>query len=188
MSLDFMGLWERPLDKEVQEICDSPNYRVFVEKLRHMGFSNEQANSNVVKQTFALCASNPEILELSNREVSELCNIEERIERARSKLYELNERNYNNECCAGDILQETKSYIDEFNSALEQCETAEGRDTMRLAQMFVNTVNIESAENNTAYINGLACILSNGKCGSLFGGFKKIDEKKVDDEYERWKL
>ena len=60
-----------------------------------------------------------------------------------------------------------KSYVDVFYKALEETETSEGRDALKRAQMFVNTVDVNTKYDNTAYIIGLASILSCGKTGAI---------------------
>ena len=60
-----------------------------------------------------------------------------------------------------------EDYIDDFNNSLKQCETKEGRDAMRIAQMFVNTVNVDTKYDNTAFIIGLATILSKGEINGI---------------------
>jgi chromosome segregation ATPase len=182
MSLNFMGLLGNPGEDEYK-ICDSPNYKLLETKLLQMGLSKAQVNCKATEATFVVCANNPE--------VTELYEVEKRIEKAKreldnirydasneeQRLRSLKSRYQAQECRAQEIQEETNKYIDEFNDALKNCETAEGRDTLRLAQMFVNSVDIESVQNNTAYINGLACILSGGKCGSMFNGFKKLEKQ-----------
>ena len=71
--------------------------------------------------------------------------------------------------------EDAKRYIDDFYKALEECETKEGRDAMRRAQAFINTVEIETPQNNTAFIDGLARILSLGEMSS-FLKFEKVAE------------
>ena len=68
------------------------------------------------------------------------------------------------------------SYIQNLFSAIERCETAEGRDTLKLAQMFVNSVNIRTAYDNTAFIIGLSAILSHGDVAPL-EELKKINTR-----------
>ena len=68
------------------------------------------------------------------------------------------------------------SYIDDFLAKMEACETAEGRDAMRRAQIFINSIDIETAANNTAFIIGLAAILSDGKIGAI-DGLKSLNKK-----------
>lgn len=76
-----------------------------------------------------------------------------------------------------------QKYLDSFFEALKNCETAEGRDAMRRAQTFVNSVTLNTVYDNTAFIVGLASILSNGEIGAI-EEFKKIDPKLFDDEAE----
>lgn len=73
-------------------------------------------------------------------------------------------------------LDEWTAYIEKFTESLSQCETSEGRDAMRQAQMFVNTVTIKTVYDNTAFVIGLAAILSNSKEGEKF---KALDELKA---------
>lgn len=54
----------------------------------------------------------------------------------------------------------TKEYIETFYKALVECETQEAKDALRAAQMFVNSVDIDTKYDNTAFIIGLASILS----------------------------
>jgi len=80
-------------------------------------------------------------------------------------------------------VEAAKQYIESFYKALEECETKEGRDAMRRAQVFVNTVKIETPQNNTAFIDGLARILSFGETGGLTR-FEKVvtpQEKKISE-------
>ena len=69
------------------------------------------------------------------------------------------------------------AYIDKFFAALNECETPEGRDALKKAQMFVNSVNIKTVYDNTAYINGLAAILTKGESATVADGLEKIDEE-----------
>ena len=78
-------------------------------------------------------------------------------------------------------IKEWEEYVDKFNKSLEECETAEGRDTLRTAQMFVNTVDIETCYDRTAYIIGLASILSNGRMSAI-DELKKINKNLPDVE------
>lgn len=80
-------------------------------------------------------------------------------------------------------LETKQKYLDSFFEALKNCETAEGRDAMRRAQTFVNSVTLNTVYDNTAFIVGLASILSNGEIGAI-EEFKKIDPKLFDDEAE----
>lgn len=60
------------------------------------------------------------------------------------------------------MKEETEHYIQMFLDGLADCETEEGADRLRAAQIFVNSVNIDTKYDNTAYIIGLSAILSGG--------------------------
>lgn len=74
-------------------------------------------------------------------------------------------------------------YVNSFQTGLERCETAEGRDMMRRAQVFKNSVSINTPQNNTAYIEGLANILAGGK--GDFGGLRKLMKTEGYPEYTK---
>lgn len=70
-----------------------------------------------------------------------------------------------------------------FGKSLEAMETPEARDQLKTAQLFTNTVKIQSKENNTAYIQGLAQIL----CGltvkaGLPNGLKPMTRNEFDPD------
>lgn len=71
---------------------------------------------------------------------------------------------------------EVQKNVDEILNQLKECETAEGRDRIKLAQMFVNSVDVNTKYDNTAYIIGLSAILSNGKVAPV-EELKKINTK-----------
>ena len=74
------------------------------------------------------------------------------------------------------IKQETEAYIEDFEKAMRECETEKGRDAMRCAQVFADSVNVETKYDNTAYIIGMAAILSAGAIGPITE-LKKINKK-----------
>lgn len=76
---------------------------------------------------------------------------------------------------ARGVISPTQEYIDKFFKALEECETPEGKDALKKAQMFVNTVNIDTKYDNTAFIYGLASILTQS-CAPL-DELKKVNPK-----------
>lgn len=81
-----------------------------------------------------------------------------------------------------ELKEETRvdnSYINDFLKKMEECETKEGRDTMRKAQVYINTIDIDTKYDNTAFIIGLASILSNGNVGAI-KALKKINPKLPD--------
>ena len=71
-------------------------------------------------------------------------------------------------------------YIETFNKALEECETAEGRDAMRRAQVYVNSVNIKNDANNTYFIQGLAMVMA----GYPLGNITKFEKSTIPEPKE----
>lgn len=76
----------------------------------------------------------------------------------------------------GKYLTEERQYVHDWLEALKDMETAEGRDLMRKVQVFVNSVDIKTKYDNTAFIVGLVSLLSNGKIGAI-DELKKINRK-----------
>lgn len=103
-----------------------------------------------------------QVLHLENR----IKNLRMEKEEAEHYLNKVKERASDYICSEWREMQE---YIDKFYAALNECETAEMRDNMRCAQTFVNSVDVDTKYDNTAFIVGLAAILSNG-------GINGIDE------------
>lgn len=73
---------------------------------------------------------------------------------------------------------EAKSYIEKFNASLENMESEEARDRLRTAQVYVNSVDIKTAYDNTAFINWFGAILAGDKTGGI-ESFKKINPESV---------
>lgn len=71
-------------------------------------------------------------------------------------------------------VEEKEQYINNFLEGLKECETPEARDAMRTAQVFVNSVDVSTKYDNTAFIIGLATILTNGKMNGV-DELKKIN-------------
>ena len=76
--------------------------------------------------------------------------------------------------------ENVKEYVERFYSAINDCETPEGRDALRAAQMFVNSVNVDTKYDNTAFIIGLSAILTMGKIAPI-EELRKINKKAVPD-------
>lgn len=65
-------------------------------------------------------------------------------------------------------------YIRDWNEALKNCETPEARDAMRTAQVFMNSVNVDSSYDNYAFILALGAILSRNNIPAEFERFEKV--------------
>lgn len=169
-------------------ITDNENYTKYAQKLMDAGIAKRIAYNKTARTAFAVCSENPDLFKMATleneieRDESTLKMLRTNIEAAKKELKKIEAqtdglqkvaRKFPGITRASEIYKKNEELIDSFNKSLQECETEEGRDTMRKAQLFVNSVDVNTDQNNTVFINGLACILSDGKCGSLFDGFKK---------------
>ena len=142
-------------------------YDCLKEELKARGCTQSQIDSKVVPIILDILAnSGNKYTEMAKREdefeaeerahdykIHRLRDEISKLERISSYLREQMEK-------AKEHREHCEDYIDEFKKSLSECETPEGRDAMRTAQMYVNTVNVDTKYDNTAYIIGLAAILS----------------------------
>ena len=111
-----------------------------------------------------------------SQRLNEICNERRNAERQVAQL-QFDIKRLNRELKAVQERRDhCEDYIDEFNKSLQECETADGRDAMRIAQMFTNSVSIDTKYDNTAYIIGLAGILSGKKINPTHE-LKKINKR-----------
>ena len=139
------------------------------EELKNKGFSSTQVNAKVVAGVL-------DILSHADGKYLEQHDLDEQLSHKRNTLRELENgigyrqfelRRREEEVKERALrLQETckemVEYIEQFNKSLEECEDADRKDAMRAAQLFVNSVSVESKYDNTAFIIGLSSILSKG--------------------------
>lgn len=88
------------------------------------------------------------------------------LEKAREDYYSVFNERY----------KETLDYMKDVKRELEHCETEEARDRFRLAQMFINSVEIDTKYDNTAFIIGLSSLLSGCQI-SVVDEMKKINPR-----------
>lgn len=77
---------------------------------------------------------------------------------------------------ADSRYKRTEEYINKFFDAINSCETPEVRDALKTAQMFVNSVDVETKYDNTAFIIGLSAILTRGAVAPV-DELRKINKK-----------
>lgn len=146
------------------------------EELKRRGMINAQIESTVVAVVLDIVANSGDkytkIREAEHETSKRLKELEWQVENAERRLRsmrieeeELRQRR-----------EQFEDYIDKFNKGLNECETAEGRDAMRTAQVYINSVDVDTKYDNTAYIIGLASILSNGKISAI-EELQKINKK-----------
>lgn len=105
-----------------------------------------------------------------------LKDLNTQIERKTEALEELKQTEANVRKAILLAREQDYEYIESFYKSLESCETPEAKDNMRIAQMYVNSVEINTKYDNTAFIIGLASILSGGKMEPI-EELKKINKK-----------
>lgn len=90
---------------------------------------------------------------------TDLREAEERMKKTNNAEAALRKREKALEEAEEKFRAETGDYVEDFKNLLRDCETAKARDALRVAQMFTDSIDIKTAYDNTAYINGLAMLL-----------------------------
>lgn len=160
------------------------------EELAKMGFSKSQIESKVVPAVLAIVAQDKDLYCNIEAEREELHRLADAIDNLKAVWHSLDDQcevlkkkrdalqtEYDEAFNAAYV--QAKHYIQSFNESLQQCETPEGRDAMKRAQVFVNSVSIDTPANNTAFIAGLATILTDGAF-SYVDKLQKVEENVVE--------
>lgn len=150
------------------------------EEMRRRGATPNQINSKAVgmvldiisgsisKNTYLdIAEAKQHLTNIRNqlsRDEQEMIALRRRIQKEKDEWYI--ERNKMNEAMK-DLGDEYIEYIENFQKSLMETETPEGRDAMRIAQMFINSVEIDTKYDNTAFIIGLSAILSGNRINAM---------------------
>lgn len=78
-------------------------------------------------------------------------------------------------------LAEKQRYMDTLFEALNRCETPEEKARLKAAQVFVNSVSVNTKYDNTAYIIGLAQVLAGGSFDGI-EELKKVNPKLFEEQ------
>ena len=150
------------------------------EALRQAGATTAQANSKVVEMTLGILAEQPGLYSDEARLLSEIHTLESKRNQLLREIERLkSEKSRLDKTLADFAESEIKplfGYIDRFLEAISKGETPQGRDALKCAQMFVNSVNVDTKYDNTAFIIGLAQILSCGKIDAI-DELRKVNHK-----------
>lgn len=145
-------------------------------KLYEQGLFKQSVESKAVTMAYGIMTGT----ETTAAEIAEnealLRKTKSEIQKAESGLY-YRQRRFEDE--KEKYLKEkaiAEKHIDEFYDALTKCETEEARDALRIAQMYANSIDVRTAYDNTAYIVGLAAILTGKKIDPELE-LKKINPK-----------
>jgi len=158
------------------------------------GFTRQQTESKTVVGVL-------DILSCANGRYSDMDRLESEIkllEERKNNLWETcREYESKADACKKDLEEitqainkvsdkcynQTVQYVNAFFEALNACETQEARDALKVAQTFINSVDVDTKYDNTAFIIGLASILSHGKIGAI-DELRKINKKIPKVEFE----
>lgn len=173
------------------------------EELLRRGCTKQQSESKVVPVLLDIFAETGDFYKTrfeQDRELGDLAKsikelkseewrLTDKVGRLSAEVADLNAEKGNMVDRLKDIYLEKNEqlvdYINSFNNALKECETAEGRDRMRLAQVFVNSVEIRSKFDSTAFIHWLGAILAGDRSSGPIEGYKKSNPKLFESE-SRW--
>lgn len=146
------------------------------EELKNRGCSSAQCESKVVAVVVDVLSNNKDLYtKIQEEEITETKHLRELASDVRRIEKDLNALQWRRIKIISE-MQDAKDYIQKWNESLAECETPEGRDAMKRAQVFVNSVSVDTKYDNTAFIIGLSAILSEGKIGSI-QELKKINPK-----------
>lgn len=165
------------------------------QELRERGLTEQQIKSKAVAVVLDVIANDgtdrylnaKEIDDEITRATSALATFTAET-RLRQRLDEKNiqvltERRKNLERNIQTMRAEFDEYVAEFGKSLEAMETPEQRDRLRAAQVFVNSVEIRTDANNTAYIHGLSLLLSGVELKEgLENGLRSMTKKDMDPD------
>ena len=132
------------------------------EEMKHRGMSDQQCNSKAVAAVLDIVTKSGDkytaLLKDETAVSDRLASLTWSLKDAERKINLIADREKQLEQRRQQIEQETK----DAEAVIYECETPEGRDTMRAAQLFLNSVEADSNWDNKYYISGLAAILSRG--------------------------
>ena len=137
------------------------------EELLKRGFSKQKiANNSLIPEMLDIFASSQGLYKDLDKLHKDIKRLEKEKAVAEGDLQELRraktaiEWNYKN--IADSYYKPVQESINRFLDALNSAETQEARDALRTAQMFIQSVDVRTAYDNTAFIIGLSAILSKG--------------------------
>jgi chromosome segregation ATPase len=137
------------------------------EELLKRGFSKQKiANNSLIPEMLDIFANSQGLYKDLDKLQKDIKRLEKEKAAAEGDLQELRhaktaiEWNYQN--IANSYYKPVQESINRFLDALNSAETQEARDALRTAQMFIQSVDVRTAYDNTAFIIGLSAILSKG--------------------------
>ena len=143
----------------------------FREELMKNGLNRAQAESKAATVALEILLQRQQEYSDQERLVKENNGLINEIEARKKYIIELQRVKERTEAeinlFVGMRLKPIQEYLDKFFEALNAAETPEARDALRVAQMFVNSVDVNTKYDNTSFIIGLASILSRWNTGAI---------------------
>jgi chromosome segregation ATPase len=146
------------------------------EELRSKGFTKQQLeNSKLLPAVLDIIAqSGDKYTSMANLE-KDIKEINDRISSMKLTIRCLETEENVVQKRISEARNEYEKYIDEFYKTIWNCETPEGRDRLKAAQMYVNTAKVNTAYDQTAFNIALGAILSGGRIAPM-QELKKINK------------
>lgn len=144
------------------------------EEMKRRGATPNQITSKAVGMVLDIMSGGGETYINIAEAEQHLVNLTNRIAVLEGELKSIREQIRREREWNESIRNEITKYVEDFNNAISDMETAEGRDALKTAQMFVNSVDVDTKYDNTAFIIGLASILS-GESMNAIAELKKMN-------------
>jgi len=136
------------------------NFEEFIQRMRDAGANETQLNSKTALLAYSVLGEMSEdanrLWDLRGDITKAEKNLAYYTNAAKKHIKEMDKER--NELVERE--RKINAYIDHFNQCLEAMETEAGRDRLKAAQIFINTVNVDTKYDNTAFIVGLSALLS----------------------------
>lgn len=170
-----------------------------IDRLEKEGFSTFRLKPQMIDKICFILKEDQEglngidLLKWRHEEEAKLTNKRRKLLQREKELNEKLEE-YNNLANIDDRTEECIKYaqnkIDEylkdakeFMNGLNECETPDGRDMMKRAQLFIDVVDKDD-RNKPTFINGLSFILSSKGCNDCGSMLTKIDRDRKLPEFK----
>ena len=136
------------------------------EEMMSRGCSKQQCDSKVVAVILDIVSGSGDKYVLEWNDEKEINEKIRKLEEQHNKLLDqLKRERAKLEGWINELDRRRDEFIEyqkAFNDGLANMETAEGRDVLRTAQLFIESTEIKTAYDNTAFIYGLGAIMSKG--------------------------
>ena len=146
------------------------------QEMMKRGCTKPQVESKLVPVVLDIVANSGTLYTDIGKAQEELDSLHSKIARRKDNLDAQERRLAERELSLRQEIKEVNEYIGNFLNDIQKCETDDARDRMKIAQVFINSVNVDTKYDNTAFIVGLASIMTGMKLDAV-DELKKINKK-----------